>query len=69
MTTVDWQEYITADERILAGKPFVKGTRIPVEFVLGLLVAGWDHDAIEDGFPQLTKDRVRAVQAYAEATG
>ena len=68
MTPVDWRDYITADERILAGKPIVKGTRLSVEFVLELLAAGWDRDALHDSYPQLTDDRIRAVLAYAAAT-
>ena len=62
---MDWTEYITADERILAGKPIVKGTRISVEFVLELLAPGWDRASLQDNYPQLTEDRIRAVLAYA----
>ena len=68
VTPVDWRDYITADERILAGKPIVKGTRLSVEFVLELLAAGWDREALQDSYPQLTEDRIRAVLAYAAAT-
>jgi uncharacterized protein (DUF433 family) len=65
MTPVDWRDYIIADERILTGKPIVKGTRLSVEFVLELLAAGWDRDALQESYPQLTVDRIRAVLAYA----
>jgi uncharacterized protein (DUF433 family) len=68
MTPVDWRDYIVADERILAGKPIVKGTRLSVEFVLELLAAGWDREALNENYPQLTEDRLRAVLAYAAAT-
>jgi uncharacterized protein (DUF433 family) len=68
MTPVDWRDYIVADERILAGKPIVKGTRLSVEFVLELLAAGWDREALNKNYPQLTEDRLRAVLAYAAAT-
>jgi uncharacterized protein (DUF433 family) len=68
MIPVNWEEYITADERILTGKPIVKGTRLSVEFVLELLAAGWDREALQDSYPQLTEDRIRAVLAYAAAT-
>ena len=36
----NWRDYIHADPEILNGKPVVKGTRLAVEFVLGLLGAG-----------------------------
>ena len=65
VTPVDWRDYIVADERILAGKPIVKGTRLSVEFVLEPLAAGWDREALRDNYPQLTEERIRAVLAYA----
>lgn len=68
MTDLDWRDYIVSDERILAGKPIVKGTRLSVEFVLELLAAGWDRKALDENYPQLTEERVRAVLAYAAET-
>ena len=32
----DWREYIHTDPEILLGKPVVKGTRLAVDFFLGL---------------------------------
>ena len=64
-TNLDWRDYIIADERILAGKPIIKGTRLSVEFVLELLAAGWDRDALNENYPQLTDERIRAVLTYA----
>ena len=43
MTTINCKEHITADPAISAGKPAVKGTRLSVEFILGLLAEGWDE--------------------------
>jgi uncharacterized protein (DUF433 family) len=68
VTDLDWRDYIVSDERILAGKPIVKGTRLSVELVLELLAAGWDRDALRDSYPQLTEERIRAVLAYAAAS-
>ena len=39
--TMNWETYIHSDPDILVGKPVVKGTRLSVEFILGLLSAGW----------------------------
>jgi uncharacterized protein (DUF433 family) len=64
---LDWRDYIVADERILDGKPIIKDTRLSVEFVLELLAAGWDREALAESYPQLSEDRIRAVLAY-EAT-
>ncbi len=38
---MDWRKYIHSNPNILLGKPVVKGTRLSVEFILGLFAAGW----------------------------
>lgn len=38
---MDWRPYIHNDPNVLLGKPVVRGTRLSVEFLLGLLRAGW----------------------------
>ena len=68
MTTIDWHDYIVSDPAILTGKPVLKGTRLSVEFVLELLAAGWDHEALQENYPNLTDERIRAVLAYAAET-
>jgi uncharacterized protein (DUF433 family) len=56
---------ITLDPGVLAGKPVVRGTRLSVEFVIGLLAEGWRVDDILAAYPHLTQDDVRACLAYA----
>lgn len=65
---IDWRDYIVCDPGILCGKPTLKGTRLSVEFVLGLLAGDWDRKAIDENYPNLTEDRVRAVLAFAADT-
>jgi uncharacterized protein (DUF433 family) len=36
-----WQQRIIIDPEILVGKPVIKGTRLAVEFIVGLLAEGW----------------------------
>lgn len=43
---MNWQEYIIEDENIIVGKPTIKGTRISVEFLVGLLAQGWTEQQI-----------------------
>ena len=38
---MNWQDYVTADPAVLVGKPVIKGTRLSVEFMLGLIAQGW----------------------------
>lgn len=40
---IDWRRYIHSDPNILAGKPVMRGTRISVEFLLGLFAGGWSE--------------------------
>ena len=58
---MDWREYIHADPEILVGKPVVKGTRLSVEFILGLFAAGWTEDEVLANYPTLTQESLRAV--------
>ena len=43
---MDWRQYIHSDPEILLGKPVVKGTRLSVEFILGLFAAGWTEQQV-----------------------
>ncbi|HEX8691670.1 MAG TPA: DUF433 domain-containing protein [Longimicrobium sp.] len=60
-----WREYIHSDPAVLTGKAVVRGTRLSVEFVLGLFAAGWTHAQVLESYPQLTPEALRAVFAYA----
>ena len=60
-----WQAYIHSDPNILAGKPVVKGTRLAVTFLLGLLAAGWTEEQIFESYPSLPPNALRAVFAFA----
>ena len=62
---MDWRKYIHSDPEVLLGKPVVKGTRLSVEFLLGLLAAGWTEKQILDNYPTLTPQSLRAVFAFA----
>jgi uncharacterized protein (DUF433 family) len=62
---MDWRDRITLDEKILAGKPIVKGTRIAVEFVIDLLGRGWTTQQILAKYDHLDPEDVRACRAYA----
>jgi uncharacterized protein (DUF433 family) len=55
---------ISTDPEVMAGKPVVKGTRIPVERVLAHLAETSMQDLFE-AFPELTVEDVRACLAQA----
>jgi len=62
---MNWREYIHSDAEVLLGKPVVKGTRLSVEFLLGLFAAGWTEEQVLDNYPTLTPQSLRAVFAFA----
>ncbi len=63
--SVDWRQFIHSDKAVLAGKPVVRGTRLAVDFILGLFAAGWTEQEVLENYPTLTLEGVRAVFAYA----
>lgn len=61
---MNWQEHIVTDKDVLSGKPAIKGTRIAVDHVVGLLAQGWTEQQILDNYPRLTKDHLKAIFSY-----
>lgn len=56
---------ITVDPGIFGGKPIIRGRRLAVEHVLGMLVAGDTVETIVEGYPWLERDDVLACIEYA----
>ena len=56
---------IVTDPNICSGKPTIKGTRIMVKNILGLVAGGYAMDRILKEFPELTADDVSAALKYA----
>jgi uncharacterized protein (DUF433 family) len=56
---------IVLDPAILAGKPVIRGSRLAVEFVIGLMADGWSEVDILRNYPGLTRDDLAACLAYA----
>jgi uncharacterized protein (DUF433 family) len=64
VSEIDWRKYLQSDPEVLVGKPIVKGTRLSVEFLLGLFSEGWTEQQILENYPTLTKESLRAVFAF-----
>ena len=59
---------IMLDPDVLAGKPVIRGTRVAVEFVIGLMAEGWSEADILANYTGITHDDVIACLAYARDT-
>lgn len=57
---------IDVNAKVLAGKPVIKGTRIPVSLILNLMTNGYTIKKICDAYPELTQDDVRAALRYGQ---
>jgi uncharacterized protein (DUF433 family) len=60
-------ERISIDHRIMAGVPCIRGTRIPVATVVGMVAEGMSVDEIVADFPQLTPEDIADALRYAAA--
>ncbi len=58
-------ERITVNPAIFAGKPIIRGRRLAVEHVLGMLAAGDTPETILAGYPWLQPEDIQACLAYA----
>ncbi len=60
-------EWIVVDPAICAGKPVVRGTRIMVRNILGMVAGGYTLARLLQEYPELTREMVEAVLEYAAA--
>ncbi|HEV7508054.1 MAG TPA: DUF433 domain-containing protein [Thermoanaerobaculia bacterium] len=57
-------DQITVDPRIFSGKPIIRGHRLAVEHVLGMLAAGDSPQLILEGYPWLEMEDIQACLVY-----
>lgn len=58
---------ITIDPKVMAGVPCIKGTRIPVATVVGMVAEDMSVEEILSEFPQLSGEDIREALRYASA--
>jgi uncharacterized protein (DUF433 family) len=63
---VNWRERLEQRPEVLGGKPVIKGSRLSVEFLLGLMAAGWEQPEILENYPGLTREDLLACLQYAQ---
>ncbi|MBC8496791.1 MAG: DUF433 domain-containing protein [Anaerolineales bacterium] len=63
--TENLQQRISMNPRIMAGKPVIRGTRIPVELIVRMLAQGISGDEILHEYQRLQPEDIRAALLYA----
>ncbi len=58
-------ERITLDPNVMTGKPVIKGTRLTVQFILGLLAHDASVEEILEEYKGLTRDDIKACLLFA----
>ncbi len=56
---------ITFNPQIFGGKPIIRGMRIAVEHILGMLAAGSPPSELLEGYPFLEKEDIQACLVFA----
>lgn len=57
-------ERIVIDEKVMHGKPVIRGTRVPVEVILGSLAGGMSYEEVEKEYG-VTREDILATIEYA----
>lgn len=65
MTEKQMLERIEINPKVMVGKPVIKGTRLTVEYILGLLAHGATFDEIIEEYQGLTLEDIQACLLYA----
>ena len=60
-----WSVRITLNPLVMGGKPCIRGMRVTVGTIVGLLAAGHSEQEVLKAYPYLEADDLRAALAYA----
>ncbi len=62
---MDLLERITRDPAVMGGRPCIRGMRVTVGAIVGLLAAGRTHEEVLQAYPYLQPEDIRAALSYA----
>jgi uncharacterized protein (DUF433 family) len=65
MSEAELLKRITINPGIYGGKPIIRGMRVAVEHVLGMLAAGSTAESILEHYPYLEAEDIQAALVYA----
>ncbi len=56
---------ISVDPQVCSGKPCIRGTRIMVSNILGMIAGGYTMERVLQAYPELTREDIVAALDYA----
>jgi uncharacterized protein (DUF433 family) len=56
---------ITFDPNVMGGKPCIRGMRVTVGTIVGLIAAGYTHAQILKAYPYLEEEDIQEALTYA----
>jgi len=56
---------ITLNPEVMGGKPCIRGLRVTVGMIVGLVASGYSFEAILEAYPYLEKEDIAEALAYA----
>ncbi len=62
---MDYSKRITLNPRVMGGKPCIRGMRITVGTVVGLVATGVSDEKILQAYPNLEAEDILAALSYA----
>ena len=68
MNDMDLLTRIVIDPKVVLGKPVIQGTRLTVQYILGLLAHGATTDEILSEYDGLTREDILACLRFAQRT-
>jgi uncharacterized protein (DUF433 family) len=57
---------ITLDPAVMGGKPCIRGMRVTVDMIVGLVASGYSTTEILNAYPYLEAEDIREALTYAE---
>lgn len=65
MRSLDWDR-ITFDPNVMGGKPCIRGLRVTVGTVVGLVASGYSTSEILEAYPYLEAEDVRQALSFPD---
>ncbi len=68
LTNEELLNRIEIDPEVMVGKPVIRGTRLTVAHILGLLAAGWTTEQIMNEYKKIDENDIAACLLFAHET-